>query len=124
MKKMMKKAAAAMLLALVLMSGVSAMAETTAQIAQVETVEQTANKKVKGSAKVKLVNKGKLYYGDEITLKAVVKVNAKDYSIQWQMREKKSDDWTDIKGATKKNYKFTVTPENQDWQYRVMVTVA
>ena len=122
MAKMLKKVMAAMMLVALMMGGVSAMAENIPS-SETQAVE-TAAKKFKGSAKVKLVNKGKLFYGDEITLKAVVKVNAKDYSIQWQMREKKSDDWTDIKGATKKTYKFTVTPENQDWQYRVMVTAA
>ena len=119
MMKMLKKVVAAMMLVALMMGGVSAMAESIPS-SQTQAAETSA-KKFKGSAKVKLVNKGKLYYGDKITLKAVVKVN-KDYSLQWQVKE--NGQWQDLKGETGKTYSFIVTQENQDTKYRVMVTEA
>lgn len=121
MTKMMRKAAAATMLVLMLLNAMPAIAQAEAK-QNVQTQQTQAQaKKFKGTAKVRLVNKGKLFYGDKITLKAVVKVNT-DFTLQWQVKDK--GEWKDIEGANDKTYSFVVTPENQKTQYRVMVLAA
>ena len=77
-----------------------------------------------GTVTVKLVNDGQLYYGDTVTLKAVVKGANADYTIRWQLKKPGSDEWKTISGETSKTYSFTVNEDNAEYAYRAVLVVA
>ena len=77
-----------------------------------------------GTVTVKLVNDGQLYYGDTVTLKAVVKDANADYSIRWQIKKPGSDEWKTVSGETSKTYSFTVNENNAEYAYRAVLVVA
>lgn len=74
------------------------------------------------SAKVKIEmeNTGDIYYGDTITLKAVVSGANMDYSIRWEVND--GSGWKAISGAGAAEYSFVVTQANAGYAYRVVLT--
>ena len=70
------------------------------------------------SVRVRMLNKGDLYYGDTIKLQAVVRNMSGDYSLQWQSND--GSGWQDISGETGSIYAFTVT-EDSPRDYRVVL---
>lgn len=75
-----------------------------------------------GSVKVELVNKGDLYFGDEIILRAKVEHANMPYELRWEVLEGK--EWKPIPNEDKAEYRFIVDEENAKLQYRVVVITA
>ena len=75
-----------------------------------------------GSVKVELVNKGTLYYGDEIILRAKVENANMPYELRWETLD--GSEWKPIPGETGAEYRFIVDEENAELQYRVVVITA
>ena len=96
-------------------------AEPTAEVTVQPTVEATETPAVPftGTVEVELVNTGDLYYGDTITLRAVVRNANTAYAIRWESND--GNGWVEIKGEDKDEYKFIVTEENADLEYRVVL---
>ena len=69
---------------------------------------------------IELETKGDVFYGDEITLKAVVKNATAPYAIRWEMND--GSGWKEIKGETEDEYEFVITEENAGHDYRVVLT--
>ena len=68
---------------------------------------------------IELVNTGILYFGDEVTLRAVVENANAPYELRWEVLVE--NEWTAIEDETKEEYTFVVTEENATSQYRVVV---
>lgn len=96
-------------------------AEPTTEVTVQPTVEATETPAVPftGTVEVELVNTGDLYYGDTITLRAVVRNANTAYAIRWESND--GNGWVEIKGEDKDEYKFIVTEENADLEYRVVL---
>ena len=75
-----------------------------------------------GSVEVELVNKGTLYYGDEIVLRAKVENANMPYELRWEVLD--GSEWKPIPGETGAEYRFIVDEENAGLQYRVVVITA
>lgn len=75
-----------------------------------------------GSVEVELVNKGSLYYGDEIILRAKVENANMAYTLRWEVLD--GSEWKPIPNETGAEYHFIVNEENAGLQYRVVVITA
>ena len=77
------------------------------------------------SVKVELKNEGQLYYGDSVTLQAVVENANAAYTVRWEYYdeeaslEKNEDVW--VACHTGEDYTFTVNEVNAALTYRVVV---
>ena len=69
--------------------------------------------------KIELVNKGDIYFGDEVTLKVIVENATAPYAIRWEAND--GSGWKTIEGEDEDEYKFIVTEENADTEYRVVL---
>ena len=69
---------------------------------------------------IELVNKGAIYFGDEVTLRAVVKNATAAYAIRWEVND--GNGWKEIQGENGDEYEFVVTEENAGYSYRVALT--
>ena len=73
---------------------------------------------------VKLENKGEIYYGDKVTLRAVVENANAEYTIRWEYYnddadlEKGENPW--VKCGTGEKYSFTVNEDNAKLTYRAV----
>ena len=105
-----------------------ATAEPTVEPTEEATVEPTAEPTpfaFTGKVSVKLKNEGDIYFGDTVTLRAVVSDANADYEIRWEVNKTGRDsDWKVISGETSKTYSFTVTEENAEYAYRAVLVVA
>ena len=65
-----------------------------------------------------------VYYGDEITLIAIlVDFQPEDNPVfEWQ-HSIDCKEWETIADEHHQTYTFTITPENADWYYRVVVSI-
>ena len=98
--------------------------EPTAEPAEEATAEPTPFA-FTGKVSVKLRNEGDIYFGDTVTLRAVVSDANADYEIRWEVNKTGRDsDWKVISGETSKTYSFTVTEENAEYAYRAVLVVA
>lgn len=78
-----------------------------------------------GEVEVKLESDGDIYFGDTVTLQAVVKNANAPYEIRWEFNKDGSEDgWKTIQNETKATYSFKVTEENAGYMYRVVLVVA
>lgn len=106
--------------------------EPTVEPTEEATVEPTAEATAEptpfaftGKVSVKLKNEGDIYFGDTVTLRAVVSDANADYEIRWEVNKTGRDsDWKVISGETSKTYSFTVTEENAEYAYRAVLVVA
>lgn len=85
------------------------------------TVEPTAEPAPQGTVRIILLNEGPLYYGDEVALLADVDNVEDEHTLTWQIKVEE-DKWENI--AVGRTYRFILTPENANLEYRVIVSVA
>lgn len=71
--------------------------------------------------KIELVNTGDIFFGDEVTLRAVVRNASAAYTIRWECSED-GQTWKEIENETTDEYKFIVTEENVELSYRIVLT--
>lgn len=74
-----------------------------------------------GSVEIKLENQGAIYFGDTVTLRAIVHNANTAYSLRWEVYNEIEGEWQAISGETGERYQFVVTEENADDAYRVVV---
>lgn len=110
MKNALKKLIV-MLLAVALLVGICSVA-----LAEEETAV-TGNE----SISIGRVNKGDVYYGDEVTLMAYVKNVAGSYSVVW---EQLTPDRGWVKVGTGESYSFIVTEATADAEFRAVLVLA
>lgn len=96
-------------------------AEPTAEPTTEPTVEPTAEPAPQGTVRIILLNEGPLYYGDEVALLADVDNVEDEHTLTWQIKVEE-DKWENI--AVGRTYRFILTPENANLEYRVIVSVA
>ena len=72
--------------------------------------------------KIRLLNQGDIFTGDEVTLKAVIENATAAYVISWEVND--GNGWKVIDGEEKDEYKFVATEENAGFEYRVVLTQA
>ncbi|MBE5804845.1 MAG: hypothetical protein E7316_10090 [Clostridiales bacterium] len=73
-----------------------------------------------GSVTIILRTAGPLYYGDEVALGALVNGVDGEFTLTWQAKVD-ADKWVDVgEGYT---YKFILSPENANLEYRVVLNV-
>lgn len=124
----MKKMMTAMLVLLVLVSmfAVSASAEAKkgSKSKKNEVVETVKSDVFEGSVKVEMKTKAKdLRYGEEVTLKAVVKGGKNvNYTLRWEVND--GNGWTVVENENGKTLSFTLTEEAAMNQYRAVVVTA
>lgn len=74
------------------------------------------------SVRIKLQNEGDIYFGDTVTLRALVEANA-DYTVAWEVfndeAEPGEDPWVELE--TGETYTFIVDEENAGLIYRAVV---
>ena len=68
---------------------------------------------------IKLVNEGDIYFGDTVTLRAVVRDANTAYEIRWECND--GDGWVEIPDEDELEYEFVVTEENAALAYRVVL---
>lgn len=95
--------------------------EPTAEPTVEPTVEPTAEPAPQGTVRIILLNEGPLYYGDEVALLADVDNVEDEHTLTWQIKVEE-DKWENI--AVGRTYRFILTPENANLEYRVIVSVA
>ena len=95
--------------------------EPTAEPTEEPTVAPTEEAPVPftGTVEIKLENKGEIFYGDTVELRAVIRNANTAYKIRWEV--KKTGEWEIIPGEDEETYEFTVTEENAAWEYRVVL---
>lgn len=95
--------------------------EPTAEPTEEPTVAPTEEAPVPftGTVEIKLENKGEIFYGDTVELRAVIRNANTAYKIRWEV--KKTSEWEIIPGEDEETYEFTVTEENAAWEYRVVL---
>ena len=72
-----------------------------------------------GSADIEIKNKGDLHYGDEIILKAKVRDANLSYRLVWEANDSDDRGWYAI--GRGEEYSYTLTEENADREYRVVL---
>ena len=68
---------------------------------------------------IKLVNTGDIYFGDTVTLRAVVRDANTAYQIRWECND--GSGWVEIRDEDELEYDFIVTEENAKLAYRVVL---
>lgn len=66
-------------------------------------------------------NKGEIFFGDKVVLRAKVSDANAAYSIRWEMD--KGNGWEAIGGEHDTTYDFVVSEENANYAYRVVLVV-
>lgn len=85
-----------------------------------EPTESLVSEAPAGRVDIYLRTEGPLYYGDEVTLAAQVSGVEGNYRLTWQVKVE-LDKWVDVEeGFT---YKFILTPQNANLEYRVVLDV-
>ncbi len=72
-----------------------------------------------GTARIELINEGELQFGDEIRLEAKVEDVNLDYRMIWEANDNDERGWYTI--ASGEKYSYTLTEENIDREYRVVL---
>ena len=72
-----------------------------------------------GTVEIKLVNTGDIYFGDTVTLRAVVRDANTAYEIRWECND--GNGWVEIEDEDELEYDFVVTEENAKLAYRVVL---
>ena len=72
-----------------------------------------------GTVEIKLVNTGDIYFGDTVTLRAVVRDANTAYEIRWECND--GSGWVEIRDEDELEYDFVVTEENAKLEYRVVL---
>jgi len=72
-----------------------------------------------GTAEIRLVNKGKLGYGDEIILKADVRNMNVSYRLVWEANDNDGAGWCAV--GSGEEYRFILNRENAGREYRIVV---
>ncbi len=109
---------------------VEATAEPIVEVTVEPTVEAAAEPTVEpapftGEVEVKLENDGEIFFGDTVTLRAVVSEANADYAICWEVNKAGcGDSWETLSGETGSTYSFEVTEENAAYAYRAVLVVA
>lgn len=90
---------------------------------EVETEEEAEEAEAfAGEVEIKLENEGDIYFGDTVTLRAVVRSANAGYTIRWEVNKDGSEDgWKVIEDETKDTYSFEVTEENVAYAYRAVL---
>ena len=72
-----------------------------------------------GTADIELKNEGRLKFGEEITLEAKVQDVNVNYRLIWEANDSDGRGWFSI--ASGEQYSYTLTQENLERQYRVVL---
>lgn len=72
-----------------------------------------------GTVEIEMKNTGELYYGDTVTLRAVIRDANTGYILRWEVND--GTGWTEIEAADKLEYEFIVLEENAHFEYRVVL---
>ena len=72
-----------------------------------------------GHAYITIDNKGMLYYGDEVTLRANVENANMDYSIVWEATDDNGEHWERLESG--ESISFILTQWNAGRQYRIVL---
>ena len=72
-----------------------------------------------GTARIELMNEGELQFGDEIRLEAKVEDVNLNYRMIWEANDDDERGWYTI--ASGEKYSYTLTEENIDREYRVVL---
>lgn len=70
-------------------------------------------------AKIALVTGGDLFFGDAVTLRAVVENATAEYALRWEVNA--GSGWQALENETEHDYTYTVTEENVTFAYRVVL---
>lgn len=70
-------------------------------------------------AKIALVTGGDLFFGDAVTLRAVVENATAEYALRWEVNA--GSGWRALENETEHDYTYTVTEENVTFAYRVVL---
>lgn len=74
-----------------------------------------------GTVTIKQKNAGQIFFGDRITLKAIVKDANMDFNLRWEVNRQDRNGWCILNGETNQEYNFIITKENQNYEYRVIL---
>ncbi len=74
------------------------------------------------SISIKLLNQGDIYYGDQVTLMAIVNNAESGYQISWEKYNSEDKCW--VKVGSGERYSFTVTESNAASQFRAVLIIA
>lgn len=78
-----------------------------------------------GEVDVRLENDGEIFFGDTVTLCAVVRNANADYTISWEVDKTGSgNSWETLSNENDTTYSFEVTEENAAYAYRAVLVVA
>ena len=72
-----------------------------------------------GTAEIRLVNKGSLNYGDEITLKADVRNVNLEHRLVWEANDHDGRGWFSVGSGDE--YRFILERDNAQREYRVAI---
>ena len=70
-------------------------------------------------AKIVLATGGDLFFGDTVTLRAVVENATAEYALRWEVNA--GSGWQALENETEYDYTYTVTEENVTFAYRVVL---
>lgn len=93
--------------------------EPTAEPTSEPSAEPTERPAFTGTVEIKLVNTGDIYFGDTVTLRAVVRDANTAYEIRWECND--GNGWVEIEDEDELEYDFVVTEENAKLEYRVVL---
>ena len=93
--------------------------EPTAEPTSEPSAEPTERPAFTGTVEIKLVNTGDIYFGDTVTLRAVVRDANTAYEIRWECND--GNGWEEIEDEDEMEYDFVVTEENAKLEYRVVL---
>lgn len=93
--------------------------EPTAEPTSEPSAEPTERPAFTGTVEIKLVNTGDIYFGDTVTLRAVVRDANTAYEIRWECND--GNGWVEIEDEDELEYDFVVTEENAKLAYRVVL---
>ena len=74
-----------------------------------------------GSVLVELVNEGAVYFGDRVTLRANIRDVNTAFQIRWEVNCQDNNGWRAISDEQGSEYEFVVTPDNVNYEYRVVL---
>lgn len=92
---------------------------STPEVVEIEEEETPLGIELAVDVSVGLKGQGAIYYGDRVTLVAHVSNAAGPYTLSWQVN--KGSGWESL-GEDGSEYTFTIWPENEHFEYRVILS--
>ena len=116
----------ALLLALVMTFALAACGTETVTVTgtpepAVEPTAEPTAEPFTGTVEIKLVNTGDIYFGDTVTLRAIVRGANTDYEIRWEAND--GAGWVEVRDDDRKDDEltFVVDEDNAKYDYRVVL---